>query len=213
MKPRFAAPSLARLAVSVAASLTLVAGLALSSPRAEAGGVTPLAVAIIPPVQFPPNDFAVAGLRASALWGKHYSVYGIDLGLVGNMTEQHFVGVAASGIFNYNKGTTTAIGLQAAGVANINVNKAQIYGVQVALYNSNVAESFLLGLGVGAVNDSPFMKVAGIQAGLYNRANVVSGIQIGVVNVANTLHGLQIGLLNFNRTGLFAVAPILNFGF
>lgn len=153
------------------------------------------------------------GLRVSLLWGRHRSVNGFDFGGLGNITTQHMNGVQVAGGVNFNSGETTAIGLQAAGLANINVNKARVVGVQIALYNNNRAESSVVGLQVGGVNNSPFTKVVGFQAGLYNKAHTVYGFQIGIINVAENLHGLQIGLLNFNKTGLFEVAPILNFGF
>lgn len=183
-------------------------------PLAHAA-VSPLALDIIPPVQFPPQDFSVTGLRASALWGDQRDVYGLDLGLIGNVTQQGFVGIGVSGIFNLTHGTTTAIGLQAAGVANINTSKTQVYGVQLALVtNYNSAESRVVGLQAALLaNISPFTDIYGIQTGLYNRAKDVHGLQIGLVNVAESLHGVQIGLVNFNHKGLFAVSPFLNVGF
>lgn len=176
---------------------------------------TPLSVSILPPVQFPPSDFSITGARASLLWGNHRDVYGVDLGLIGNITAQDFVGVGVSGIFNATHGTTTILGLQAAGAANINTNKTRVYGVQIALgVNSNSAESRLVGLQLAALaNLADHTNIYGVQIGLYNRAQAVYGLQIGLVNVATSLHGVQIGLMNFNHTGLFSVAPILNIGF
>ena len=118
-----------------------------------------------------------------------------------------------SGIFNLNKGESTIIGLQAAGLANVNVNKARIVGVQVAGFNSNQAESSIVGVELGLVNYAPYTHIMGLQAGLYNRAHVVSGFQIGLVNIADNLQGIQIGLANINHQGLFAFSPFLNIGF
>jgi len=175
---------------------------------------SPLSVSLIPPLQFPPQDFTVAGARVSALWGNHRNVYGIDLGAIGNVTEGEFIGVGVSGIFNYNKGVTTGVFLQAAGLGNFNVNHARIYGVQIAgIINSNKAESKVIGLQLAAVNLAPYTDIRGVQAGIYNKARDVIGFQIGIINVADSLHGLQIGLLNFHTKGVFAVAPIINFGF
>jgi hypothetical protein len=175
--------------------------------------MSPLSVSLVPPLEFPPSDFTVTGLRASVLWGSHRNVYGIDLGLIGNMTEGQMTGIAASGVFNYNRGSTTAIGLQAAGIANVNLNKARIYGVQVAAVNSNKAESVVVGLQAGLVNLASFTDIRGFQVGVYNKAHDVVGFQLGVINECDSLHGIQIGLLNFNAKGLFSVAPILNIGF
>jgi hypothetical protein len=190
----------------------LLASLFLTALSANAG-VTPIGIAIMPPVELPPQDFTVVGARVSVIYGENYNVYGLDLGAIGNVTDQNFVGIGVSGVFNYNKGQTTILGLQAAGIANVNVNKATIVGLQVAAFNSNQAESSIVGLDLGLVNYAPFTHIVGVQAGLYNRAHVVTGFQIGLVNVADNLQGIQIGLANINHQGLFAFSPFLNIGF
>jgi hypothetical protein len=194
-------------------SLFALLGLALLSVSADAG-LSPLGVSIVPPVEFPAQDFTITGARISAIWGDHKNVYGLDLGLVGNMTDGEMVGVGVSGVFNYNKGVTTGVFLQAAGLGNFNVNKAMIYGVQLAgLVNSNKAESRVVGLQLAAVNLANYTDIRGVQAGVYNTARDVVGFQIGLINKCDSLHGLQIGLINFHTRGLFSVAPILNVGF
>lgn len=177
--------------------------------------VSPVSVGIVRPIQFPPEEFSVAGVRLSLLWGEHRDIYGLDIGVLGNITEQEFVGVAVSGLFNLTKGNTTIIGLQAAGLTNVNTNKVNVFGVQLALgMNINEAQSTVTGLQAALVSNlCPFTDIYGFQVGLYNRALSVHGIQIGLVNVADSVHGLQIGLVNFNHKGVFAVSPILNFGF
>ncbi len=194
-------------------SLALVFGFLILNLNDAKAALSPLSISIVPPIQFPPQDFAIVGARVSLLWGSHRSVDGFDIGGLGNITKQHMNGVQVAAGINYNAGTTTAIGLQAAGIANININKANVIGAQVALYNSNRAESSIAGIELGAVNNSPFTKVIGVQAGIYNKAHTVYGFQIGLINVAESLHGFQIGLVNFNKSGVFEVAPILNFGF
>lgn len=185
----------------------------LVSTEASAA-LSPLSVGLLPPVQFPPSDFSVTGVRASLLWGRHRDVYGLDFGLLGNITDQSFTGIGVSGLFNATHGTTHVIGLQAAGLANFNTNKTRVYGLQLAaLLNKNDAESSLTGVQFALVNLSPNMNVYGIQAGIYNKARAVYGFQIGLVNSCTNLHGLQIGLVNFHEQGLFAVSPLLNFGF
>ena len=177
--------------------------------------VTPLSIGVLPPIQFPPTDFTVAGVRVSALYGMHRDVYGIDIGLLGNITEQSFVGAAVSGIFNETKGMTTVIGTQLAGIANVNIQKAHVIGVQLAgIINSNSAESAVVGIQAALIaNLSEYTNIYGVQLGLYNRAKDVYGFQLGLVNKATSLHGIQIGLLNINQTGLLAMAPIINIGF
>lgn len=195
--------------------LTSLAAL-LGSPQANAASaISPLGVSIVPPIQFPSDEFTITGLRMSVLWGRHRDVYGLDFGAVGNITEQDFTGVGLSGIFNITHGTTRAIGLQGAGILNMNTQKTAVYGLQVAGgLNINTAESRIVGLQAALLgNLSPNTTIYGAQIGLYNRAQEVYGFQIGLVNFTKNLHGVQIGLVNFNETGIFGVSPFLNVGF
>ncbi len=186
----------------------------LSTSTIGHAAFSPLSLSILPPVQFPADDFSITGARLSVIWGKHRDIYGLDLGLVGNITEQDFVGIGVSGIFNWTKGTTTALGLQAAGITNVNTNKTAIYGLQIAgVLNYMTAASSVTGLELALVNIVPNTNIYGLQVGLYNQAQEVYGFQIGIVNEAKSLHGLQIGVLNFNHTGIFSVSPFLNIGF
>ena len=175
---------------------------------------SPLSVNIAPPVQFPPSDYNVTGLRAGVV-GHHRSVYGIDIGAIGNITDQEFVGIAVSGVFNITRGNTTALGLQAAGLTNVNTNKTTVVGVQLAgLMNINYAESSVVGVQLALIgNLASHTKIYGVQAGLMNKAHTVYGIQVGLYNYAESLHGLQIGLINVHRQGLFGISPLINFGF
>jgi hypothetical protein len=191
--------------------LVVIAASLQSAPSSAA--FTPIGFGIVPPAQLPPQGFSVVGARLSAGYGINKDVYGLDVGTIGNITENTFFGAAVSGLFNWNKGQTTVIGLQAALGTNINVNKARIIGLQASAWNANLAESTMVGLGLGIGNNSPHMTMIGLQAGLYNTARDVYGFQIGLVNRTENLHGIQIGLLNFNRHGLFAMTPIVNIGF
>lgn len=177
--------------------------------------VSPLAVGIVPPIQFPPDDFSITGLRLSFLFGRHRDLYGLDLGVLGNITEQSYTGIGVSGLFNATHGQTTIIALQAAGVLNYATQKMEVYGVQIAGgMNMLTAESRVVGLQASLVgNHAPNANIYGAQIGLYNRAREVYGLQIGLVNFTKNLHGVQIGLVNFNETGIFGVSPFLNVGF
>jgi hypothetical protein len=187
---------------------------ALYLPTLAQAAVTPLSVAIVPPVQFPSNEYSVTGVRASLIYGHHRDLYGLDLGLAGNITDQTFTGIGISGLFNATNGTTTILGLQLAGITNINTNKTSVYGLQAALgMNYNPASSKVVGVQLAAVNQSAFTDIYGLQVGIYNRAKVVYGFQIGVVNITDNLHGIQIGLINFHHQGLINVSPIINVGF
>ena len=177
------------------------------------GAASPLSVAIVPGIQFPTEEYSITGARVSLLFGKHRDVYGLDLGVLGNVTEQSFTGIALSGLFNLTKGTTNIIGLQLAAIANVNTNKARIFGLQLAALNIQTAESAVYGVELGLGNYCPFTSVHGLQLAVFNSAIDVYGIQLGLINRAKSLHGLQIGLVNINETGVFYVAPILNVGF
>jgi hypothetical protein len=194
-------------------ALIIVSSLFLQS-KASAF-ISPLSVSIIPPIEFPPADFSITGVRISAIYGRHRDIYGIDLGLIGNITEQTFTGVGVSGVFNLTHGTTTILGLQFAGLTNINTKEISVYGIQATLgLNQNDAASKVVGIEfAGIANLCAFTKIYGAQIGIYNHALEVYGLQIGVVNSTKNLHGVQIGLLNFNESGPFIVSPLLNIGF
>lgn len=184
------------------------------APHAIAA-LSPVGLSIVPPLQFPPSEYDITGLRVSAIYGQHREMYGIDLGLVGNITEQEFTGLALSGVFNMTNGETHILGLQAAGITNINYNKVTVVGLQIAAgMNVNTAESTVYGLQAALLaNLSEHTTINGVQFGLYNKAQKVRGFQIGLINDAVSLSGLQIGLLNIHRQGLFYMSPIINFGF
>lgn len=188
----------------------IVVGLNLPQARAA---ISPLAISLASPVQFPPSDFNITGARLS-LYGRQRAVYGIDVGVFANVTDIDFLGLAVSGLFNITHGTTTVLGLQLAGLGNINTQKTSVLGLQAALlFNQNTAESSVTGVQLALANLSEHSKIYGLQVGIYNRAESIYGFQIGLVNDVNNLHGVQIGLLNYNRTGLLAVSPLINVGF
>jgi hypothetical protein len=146
------------------AGILLVTSIICSVPAAaEQSDNTPLEVALFPPLQLPSTDFGVKGIRLS-LVGLNRELRGLDLGLLGNMTNVEFKGVAISGLFNYNRGASTVVGLQVAGVANINSGHSEVYGIQLAGFNK-----------AGTIY--------GLQLGLVNIATELHGIQIGLVNI------------------------------
>src|SRR5580698_737184 len=84
--------------------------------------LSPIGIDIVPPIEFPPSDFTVAGVRLG-LVGEHRNMYGIDVAAIGNITDLSFAGLAVSGIFNNTRGTTDIVGVQLAGITNINTGK------------------------------------------------------------------------------------------
>ncbi len=191
--------------------------------------VSPLAISIFPFFQFPPDNWTVAGVRTSLFFGEHDNLYGVDLGIIGNITQKDFFGmgmafgfnktkdaniVAAqlAGVTNINSGTVNVVGLQLAGIANVNSGNTNIIGFQAAMGANYNSKGRVLGLQLGGANLGPGTSIYGIQIGGFNRADSVFGLQLGVVNMAKALHGLQIGLLNFNSSGPLPFFPVLNFG-
>lgn len=148
--------------------ILLVTGLVSSFPAAASGdgSVSPLEIAIFPPLQLPGTDFGVHGLRLSVV-GVNREARGLDLALLGNVTNQEFKGFAISGLFNVNRGSSTIVGLQVAGIANVNSGQNGVYGVQLALVNYSD-------------------RVFGLQLGLVNVATSLHGFQIGLCNINKT---------------------------
>lgn len=192
---------------------TLIIGCLLLLTSQAGAALSPLAFSLVPPLQFPSSEFNVTGARLSVGWGSHRDVYGLDIGLLGNVTNGEFVGIGISGGANINYGYTVITGLQLAGITNYLTEKTQVYGLQLSMVNYLKAASHIGGLQLGLANLADHTDIYGFQAGIYNSANNVYGIQVGLINRAVSLHGLQIGLLNFNHTGLFSVSPFLNVGF
>lgn len=193
---------------------TILSVLSLFTSAPAFAAFSPIGVSILPPLQFPPSDFSITGARLSLLYGRQRDVYGLDVGVLGNIVEQDLVGISVSGLFNINHGMTNIWFIQAAGVTNWSTQKLNVYGVQVAAFANIVeAESAVNGLQLSLANLAPHTTIRGFQVGVYNVARAVYGFQIGVVNVVDNLHGIQLGLLNFNHTGLFVVSPVINIGF
>jgi hypothetical protein len=176
--------------------------------------VSPVGASVIPPLQFPPRGSSIIGARLNLFLGVHESVMGLDLGVVGNMTDRAFGGVQLAGVFNRNKGPTTIDFAQIAGLVNWNLNTSNIYGLQLAGgANINNGRSTLIGLAIAPIgNFAAASAVGGAQIGIINRARQVYGVQLGLLNIAEELHGLQLGLININRSGPLAFVPVVNIG-
>jgi hypothetical protein len=170
-------------------------------------------LSFLPSLEYPKSERSVA-TRISLIYGRHKDVLGLDLGLVGNTSNRLFMGFAVSGIFNANGGTAVVLGGQIAGITNVNSGNTYVFGLQLAGgVNVNEGQGIVVGAQVAAfANISPQLKILGVQAGIYNRADSVFGFQIGLVNVANSLHGIQVGLLNINRAGPIEYFPVVNMG-
>src|SRR5690348_6187727 len=91
--------------------LAVLCGSIFSFSSTARAALSPLSISLVPPLQFPPESFDVTGLRVSALYGEHRSVYGFDFGVIGNVSELNFAGLAVAGGFNKTGGNAHVIGL------------------------------------------------------------------------------------------------------
>ncbi len=180
---------------------------------------TLLEVSLATPVQLPPADWTVKGLRLNLIYGESFGMYGIDLGLVGytrdsgaglsvypavNWTENDYTGLQISGLSNVTCGN--GAGLALSGV--VNYSRGRYTGGQLSLINFNgeflgaqiggfnydkgLCWGFQLGFANAAVNE-----YHGWSMGLVNYAERLYGFQFGGVNIAaETGRGIQVGLFN-----------------
>lgn len=167
-------------------SIERIAGRPVPGPSA---GITPLAISLVPPVQFPDENWDVCGLRLNLFVGRHRDVSFVDLGLLGNNVDGNLTGLEVAGLFNRIGSSDGAI--QVAGL--FNYVERDFCGVQGSLL-VNRSDGDLEGLQLGSVNLG--QDVSGLQVGLFNRAERANGLQIGLVNYAYQMQGVQIGLIN-----------------
>lgn len=144
-------------------ALLIISSLGPIQAAAVNADTTPLEVGLFPPLQLPNSNFSVTGLRLTVV-GVNREAAGLDVALLGNVTNVGFKGLAISGLFNYNRGNSSVIGLQLAALANINTGHSDVYGFEIAAYNY-----------AGTVH--------GLQIGLLNIANELHGVQIGLFNI------------------------------
>ncbi len=182
------------------------------SPVKETAGVTPLQLAIWPPVQIFFDTFEVWGLRINAPIGNNRSVYGLDLGVLASTVGQADAEGRMAGLqctFGGNEVVGAAAGMQIAGA--INVTRGPMNGVQIGVLLNEV-EGPMAGFQFGALMNMAHSTVAGVQIGFWNhQLGEGSGLQVGFINKARS--GIQIGFLNFNEKGIVPYFPIVNIGF
>jgi hypothetical protein len=178
----------------------------LKPARAE---FSPIGLSLFPNFQFPSEEGTVMGLRANLSWSVTKSVYGLDVGLLGNVTSEHFIGSSVALGFNRVR-DAVVIGGMVAGGANIVKGSAIVYGVQAAA-GWNTGRTSVYGVQVAAINFAD--RVNGCQVGLLNRAETIVGLQIGLLNSAKSLSGLQIGLWNKAGNADFKALPFVNAAF
>ena len=170
-------------------------------------GILPLGIGLVPPLQFPGEDWDVVGLRLNILAGMHNNVAILDLGVLANIAHGEVNGIELAGIWNLVKQDFR--GLQVSGISN-RVH-GDVSALQVAsIANFNGAGDFV-GLQIASVNINQGESV-GMQIGLFNQADAMSGVQLGLVNKCRDCQGMQLGLFNFISNSTLPFMVFLNLG-
>lgn len=176
-------------------------------PRSHIGmEVSPIALSLCTPAQFPPQDWDINGLRINLLWGIHNNVSVLDLGVLANICTGDMYGIQIAGISN--DVACSCQGLQIATL--LNRSGGNIEAIQVACFNINGPDSYTNAIQLGLMNMAG--NASGIQAGIFNKAADMQGLQIGLINCAYSLDGVQIGLCNFIENAVYPFMIGINIG-
>ena len=168
-------------------------------------GEFPCAFSIVPILEWPSQGCDVWLLRFNLLVGRHRTVKGFDLGVLGNRVAGESAGLQLAGIWN-----DCGYSIGSLGVATVaNYSAYGWDGVQAACVNWTEGE--MNGIQLGAVNMAG--RDLGLQVGLCNLSGKSIGIQLGAINVSEALSGLQVGIINVNIASSVPVLPFLNMGF
>ena len=185
-------------------AVALIAGAACAVEKNESRRqICNFAAALVPSVQTPDADADVALMRTSLVCGRHKNVYGLDFGVIGNITDAEMVGCGIAFVFNWSGNSRSAF--QFAGV--LNRSDRDFTGMQAALVVNDVERGFI-GLQAALANLTDGL--SGMQFGGFNKVCAGSGFQLGVINVAEQFVGVQIGVLNLNLDSPVPLAPIFN---
>lgn len=157
----------------------------VDTPVLEGSGYTPFMLSLVSPLQVPPRDFDVGGLRLNLIYGECVNFDGLDLGLVGRSVG-HGNGLLINGLANIVDGDSLALQLGC-----VNYVKGNFSGMQVGLVNFCTAGQ-------------------AFQLGFYNGADHVEGLQLGVINMTRTMIGVQIGLINVIQNNDVPFLPLIN---
>lgn len=145
---------LSALIVISVLSISIVGGVKAQ----DNAGYTPFMLSIVDPIQIPPADFYVGGLKLNLPYGRCHDFLGLDIG-----------------VFSYCSGT--AEGLHIGGVTVIGGDGT---GLMINLLANQVQGEYG-GLQIGFLNRATHMD--GLQIGVINICDTAYGIQIGLVNV------------------------------
>lgn len=148
---------------------------------------TPFMLSLVTPLQVPPRDFDVGGLRINAIYGECHDFDGLDLSALAGRTTGHANGFQASLLANIVDGN--GLGLQAGAV---NFVRGEYEGLQLGLCANYI------------------QKAQALQIGFYNGAEYIEGMQIGVINTTRRMIGVQIGVVNVIQDNDVPFLPIIN---
>lgn len=179
-------------------------------PSAPAGeGVSPIAIGVVPDIQYPLKGNDVCFLRLNLLAGQNNNVGVIDISTLVGIADGDVSGLQIAGFGNLVNNNAAA--LQLAGF--FNVVDGDCSGIQIAgaVNYQNPASLFCGWQLAGFCNNAG--RMYGLQLGLFNQAAEMNGVQIGLINVAGTLKGVQLGLGNVDQSSGVPFIPILNIGF
>ncbi len=115
---------------------------------------SPIQFAFAYPQQLLPESVKIYGFRFNLIFGKNHSVYGVDIGLINELSHD-------------------LMGMQ----GGLNNQSERVFGLQYGLFN-NCGK--LYGAQAGVINKSKQTK--GCQIGLINYSDHLTGVQIGLIN-------------------------------
>ena len=167
----------------------LLAVTALSQVRAEGTYYMSMGIMPVRYMEFPGPDADVRILRLNLTAGCHRSMYGLDIGTVGNWTAGDLGGIALAGCYN--------------------VCQHKCFGMQLSCVN--FTEDAHCGVQTGICNLT--WGIRGVQIGLVNVTSDGAGAQFGLYNVAEQFSGVQLGLVNMNMASPLMMMPFLNVWF
>jgi hypothetical protein len=165
---------------------------AASAPAAPTLVTVPFAVGIWPSLDARPGQRVHNRFVLGLLIAHSDELDGLQLSLVGSVTEARMHGAQISNAFNLARGSSEGLQLS----AGVNISTGQFRGLQAAPVN--VAVGAFQGAQMGVVNLSQG-QLEGASFGVVNLAQSQRGASFGVVNLAGAHTGPAFGVVNVQR--------------
>jgi hypothetical protein len=163
-----------------------------STPTGTTLVEVPFAVGIWPSLDARPGQRVENRFVLGLLIGHSDELDGLQLSLVGSVTEARMRGAQISNAFNLARGWSRGLQLS----AGVNIATGEFHGLQAAPVN--VAVGAFRGAQMGVVNLSQG-ELEGARFGVVNLAQSQRGASFAVVNLADTHAGPTIGVVNVQR--------------